>query len=100
MPRTRAQMMELVRNLIAQYSEFQRRRPDPPQGDLRNLSQSELEELVTAFQLNAAPWAWVIRNDQIRLIEEDRRQVGMFTADGAAAAAAEHRHHLRTRSKR
>jgi len=59
-------MMDSLRNLIAQYFEFQPRRPDLPQGDLQNLSESELEELVTAFQLDAATEAGMaIRNDQI-----------------------------------
>jgi hypothetical protein len=37
--------------LVAEYSEFQRRRPDLPQGNLRGLSQDELEKVVAAFQL-------------------------------------------------
>ena len=53
MPRTQSEMWELVSKLLAEYSEFQRRRPDLPQGDLRQLSQSELEELVDAFQQEA-----------------------------------------------
>jgi hypothetical protein len=32
-------MMELVGSLLAEYAEFQRRRPDLPQGDLRDLSE-------------------------------------------------------------
>jgi hypothetical protein len=52
MPRSRAEMPDSVRILVAEYSEFQRRRPDLPQGNLWGLSQSELEELVTAFQLD------------------------------------------------
>jgi len=32
------------------FAEFQRRRPDLPQGDLRDLSEKELEILVTEFQ--------------------------------------------------
>src|SRR5262249_34349721 len=47
----RAAMMELVAKLLAEYAEFQRRRPDLPQGDLRSLSEEELARLVTAFQL-------------------------------------------------
>ena len=53
MPRTQSEMWELVSKLLAEYSEFQRRRPDLPQGDLRQLFQSELEELVDAFQQEA-----------------------------------------------
>jgi hypothetical protein len=45
-------MLDSVRKLVAEYSEFQRSRPDLPQGTLWGLSQSELEELVTAFQLD------------------------------------------------
>jgi hypothetical protein len=51
MPKTQAEMMELVCKLVAEYSEFQRRRPDVPQGNLWGLSQSDLEKLVNAFQL-------------------------------------------------
>jgi hypothetical protein len=51
MPKTRTEMMELVRKLAAEYSEFQRRRPDVPQGNLWGLSQDDLEKLATAFQL-------------------------------------------------
>jgi hypothetical protein len=54
MPRTQSEMWELVSKLLAEYSEFQRRRPDVPQGNLRRLSQSELEELVDAFQRDAS----------------------------------------------
>ena len=34
MAKSRAEMMELVAKLLAEYAEFQRRRPDLPQGDL------------------------------------------------------------------
>ena len=51
MPKTRAERLELVRKLVAEYSEFQRRRPDLPQGNLWGLSQDELEKIVAAFQL-------------------------------------------------
>ena len=51
MPRTHAERMELARKLVAEYTEFQRRRPDVPQGNLWGLSQDDLEKLVTAFQL-------------------------------------------------
>jgi hypothetical protein len=54
MPKTlaeRMERMELVRKLAAEYSEFQRRRPDVPQGNLWGLSQDDLEKLVAAFQL-------------------------------------------------
>jgi hypothetical protein len=51
MPKTHAERMELVRKLVAEYTEFQRRRPDVPQGNLWGLFQDDLEKLVTAFQL-------------------------------------------------
>jgi hypothetical protein len=51
MRKTQAEMLESVRELIAEYSEFQRRRPDLPQGNLWGLSQDELEKVVAAFQL-------------------------------------------------
>jgi hypothetical protein len=51
MRKTRAEMLESVRKLVAEYSEFQRRRPDLPQGNLWGLSQDELEMVVAAFQL-------------------------------------------------
>jgi hypothetical protein len=51
MRKTQAEMLESVRNLIDEYSAFQRRRPDLPQGNLWGLSQDELEKVVAAFQL-------------------------------------------------
>jgi hypothetical protein len=54
MAKSRAEMMELVGKLLAEYAEFQQRRPDLPQGDLRDLSEEELEILVAAFQLDRA----------------------------------------------
>jgi len=54
MPTSQAELIELVRELFAEYSEFQHRRPDLPQGNLWGLSQDELETLVTAFQLDRA----------------------------------------------
>jgi hypothetical protein len=51
MRKTQAEMLESIRKLFAEYSEFQRRRPDLPQGNLWGLSQDELEKIVTAFQL-------------------------------------------------
>jgi hypothetical protein len=51
--KTLAERMELVRKLAAEYSEFQRRRPDVPQGNLWGLSQDDLEKLVAAFQLES-----------------------------------------------
>jgi hypothetical protein len=51
MRKTRAEMLESVWKLVAEYSEFQRRRPDLPQGNLWGLSQDELEKVVAAFQL-------------------------------------------------
>jgi hypothetical protein len=54
MAKSRAEMMELVGKLLAEYAEFQHRRPDLPQGDLRDLSEQELELLVTEFQHDRA----------------------------------------------
>jgi hypothetical protein len=51
MRKTRAETLDSVRKLVAEYSEFQRRPPDRPQGDLWGLSQDELERVVAAFQL-------------------------------------------------
>jgi len=45
--------VEVLRDLgalIEEYSAFQRSRPDLPQGDLWELSQDELEQIVAAFQ--------------------------------------------------
>jgi hypothetical protein len=50
MAKSRAEMMELLGKLLAEYAEFQRHRPDLPQGDLRGLSEKELEILITEFQ--------------------------------------------------
>src|SRR5262249_37641853 len=54
MAKSRAEMMELVGKLLAEYAEFQLRRPDLPQGDLRDLSEQELDFLVTEFHSDAA----------------------------------------------
>ena len=54
MAKSRAEMMELVAKLFAEYAEFQRRRPDLPQGDLVDLSEEELEVLVAEFQRDLA----------------------------------------------
>jgi hypothetical protein len=48
------EMLETLEELIAEYSAFQRSRPDLPQGSVSDLSQDELELLVAAFQLNKA----------------------------------------------
>jgi hypothetical protein len=39
MGKSRAEMMELLGKLLVEYAKFQRRRPDLPQGDLRDLSE-------------------------------------------------------------
>jgi hypothetical protein len=54
MAKSRAEMIELVGKLLAEYAEFQLRRPDLPQGDLRDLSEQELDLLVTEFQRDRA----------------------------------------------
>ena len=54
MVRSRAEMMERAGRLFAEYAEFQRGRPDLPQGDLLDLSEEELEILVTEFQRDRA----------------------------------------------
>jgi hypothetical protein len=54
MAKSQAALRELVGKLLAEYAEFQRRRPDLPQGDLRDLSEKELEILVTEFQRDRA----------------------------------------------
>jgi hypothetical protein len=52
MSKSRAEMFQAIVGLIEEYSAFQRSRPDLPQGNLWGLSQDELEQLVTAFQLH------------------------------------------------
>ncbi len=54
MAKSRKKTMELLANLLAEYAEFQRRRPDLPQGDLRGMSEQELDLLVTEFQRDRA----------------------------------------------
>jgi hypothetical protein len=49
MAKSRAEMMELVAKLLAEYAEFRHRRPDLPQGDLRDLSDVELDILSPNF---------------------------------------------------
>ena len=43
MAKSQAALRDLVGKLLAEYAEFQRRRPDLPQGDLLDLSEEELE---------------------------------------------------------
>jgi hypothetical protein len=47
MAKSRAEMMEIMAKLLAESAEFEDRRPDVPQGDLRALSEEELDILVT-----------------------------------------------------
>jgi hypothetical protein len=54
MAKSRAEMMKLVGKLLAEYAEFQHRRPDLPQGDLRDLSEQEMERLIVEFQRDRA----------------------------------------------
>jgi hypothetical protein len=54
MAKSRAEMIELVAKFLAEYAEFQHRRADLPQGDLRDLSEVELDILVTEFQRDRA----------------------------------------------
>jgi hypothetical protein len=49
-----SEMLEALEELIAEYSAFQRSRPDLPQGSVPDLSQDELKLLVAAFQLHKA----------------------------------------------
>lgn len=49
-PKSKAEMLRELGALIEEYSAFQRARSDLPQGDLRELSQDELEQIVAAFQ--------------------------------------------------
>jgi hypothetical protein len=53
MAKSRA-IMKLLGKLLAEYAEFQRRRPDLPQGDLLDLSEKEMEILITEFQRDRA----------------------------------------------
>jgi hypothetical protein len=57
MPKSRAEMLHAIVKLIDEYSAFQRSRPDLPQGNLRGLSQDELEQLVAAFLLDKSQQA-------------------------------------------
>ena len=54
MAKSRKEKMQLLANLLVEYAEFQRRRPDLPQGDLRDLSEQELDLLITEFQRDRA----------------------------------------------
>jgi hypothetical protein len=57
MSKSRAEMLQTIVRLVKEYSAFQRSRPDLPQGNLRGLSQDELEQLVAAFQLHKSQQA-------------------------------------------
>jgi hypothetical protein len=54
MAKSRAEMMKLLGQLLAEYAAFQRRRPDLPQGDLLDLSEKEMEILIAEFQRDRA----------------------------------------------
>jgi hypothetical protein len=54
MAKSRAEMMKLLGKLLAEYAAFQRSRPDLPQGDLLDLSEKEMEILITEFQRDRA----------------------------------------------
>jgi hypothetical protein len=54
MAKSRKEIIQLLANLLAEYAEFQRRRPDLPQGDPRDLSEQELDLLVEEFQRDRA----------------------------------------------
>jgi hypothetical protein len=50
MPKSTAEVLQTLEKLIDEYSAFQRGRPDLPQGNLVDLSEDELEQIVDAFQ--------------------------------------------------
>jgi hypothetical protein len=50
MPKSTEEMLQTLEELIDEYSAFQRGRPDLPHGNLVDLSQDELEQIVDAFQ--------------------------------------------------
>jgi hypothetical protein len=54
MSKSRVEVLRQLKNLIEEYSAFQRSHPELPQGDLGHLSQDELELLVVAFQHHKA----------------------------------------------
>jgi hypothetical protein len=54
MAKSRKEKMQLLANLLVEYAACQRRRPDLPQGDLRDLSEQEMDLLVTEFQRDRA----------------------------------------------
>jgi hypothetical protein len=54
MAKSRAEMMEIMEKLLAESAEFQDRRPDVPQGDLRAPTEEELDILVTEFRRDGA----------------------------------------------
>ena len=54
MAKSRAETMKLLGKLLAEYAAFQRSRSDLPQGDLLDLSEKEMEILITEFQRDRA----------------------------------------------
>jgi hypothetical protein len=54
MSKSRVEVLRQLKNLIEEYSGFQRRHSELPQGDLGDLAQDELELLVVAFQHHKA----------------------------------------------
>ena len=67
MPKWAADALKVLEKLIDEYSTFQRRRPDVPQGSLPELSEEELEQVVSASQLYKS------REEELRRMERSPR---------------------------
>jgi hypothetical protein len=52
MPNSTAETLKALEKLIDEYLVFQRGRPDLPRGNLCELSEDELAQIVTALQLH------------------------------------------------
>jgi hypothetical protein len=80
MPKSTAEMLKALEKLIDEYLEFQRGRPDLPQGNLCELSEHELAQIVTAFQLHKSEQEAAGQMSDLRVFTDSARRQKTDTA--------------------
>jgi hypothetical protein len=84
MPKSTAEKLRALEKLIDEHLAFQRGRPDLPQANLSELSENELEQLVTAFQLHKSEQGALGQIERpIRLHRPEREQKNIERRAGA-----------------
>jgi hypothetical protein len=76
MPRPLAEMLGALEEMMNKYSAFQRSRPDLPQGNLCELSQDKLEQLVAAFQLRTSEQDKMVQRSGLHALSPARSSGG------------------------